>query len=173
MKKLFALFGLMVAFATLPNIAMAAPPPTSQSVQRVAAWNLVGSYVINFDCSTCVPHNITINSYNPYTGAFSGYGTYAANPAFTWTVSGVVSGGQITMRILYTGQGAGYYVDLIGTIATNGAMSGNATDSSGQQFGWVTTSGLVASYANHGQFVSAQVDKPTAAQSDIGMPVRG
>ncbi len=172
MRKLLALLGLVAVFALLPTVTMAAPPPVSQAVQRVPAWNLVGSYVISFSCATCVAHNITINSYNPYTGVFSGYGVYAANPAYTWTVSGVVTGNQIAMRILYTGQGAGYYVNLIGTITPSGSMSGTATDSSGAQFSWVTSSGHVILYANHGQFVSAQDDKQTAAQSDLGMPIQ-
>lgn len=170
MKKLLALFGLVVAFALLPIPTMAVAPPSHHAVQRVPAWNLVGSYVITFNCPTCVPHNITITSYNPYTGVLSGDGTYAANPAYTWTVSGKVTGNAIAMQILYTGQGAGYHVDLTGTIAANGTMSGWATDSSGGQFSWVTTSGLVRSYRNHGEFVSDQDDKRYAARSDFGMP---
>ncbi len=171
MKKLFALLGLIFAFATLPTITTAVAPPANRAVQRVAAWNLIGNYVIDFSCSSCVPHNITISSYNPYTGVFSGYGTYSANPAFKWTVTGMVTGSQITMKILYTGQDAGYYVNMTGLIAANGVMSGSAIDRSGDQFTW-TASGIVKSYKNHGQFVSHQDDKRMAAHSDFGMPNR-
>jgi hypothetical protein len=145
MKKLFALFGLVIAFAMLPAVAMAAPPPAAQAVQHASSWSVVGKYVISFNCATCVPHNITISSSNRSSGAFSGFGAYAANPAYTWAVSGIVTGNQITMRILYTGLNAGYYVDLTGTIAPNGTMSGNATQSSGGQFTWMTTSGHATS----------------------------
>lgn len=173
MRKLFALLGLIATFTLVPAATIAAaPPPTAGGlVQRVPAWNLVGNYVINFDCSTCVPHNITISAYDPYTGALSGYGAYALNPAFTWSVSGTLTGDQIAMHILYTGQGAGYAVNLTGTVAANGTMSGTATDSSGATFGWYTSSGVVGSYVNHGQFVKSQDDKRMAAQSNFGKPV--
>lgn len=170
MKKLFALLGFIAAFTLLPTIVMADEPPNAGVVHRVSAWNLVGPYVINFNCPTCVLHNITITSYNPYTGAFNGYGTYVANPAYTWTISGNVVGNAVTMRILYTGQDAGYYVSLSGTIAANGTMSGMATDSSGGQFSWLTTSGVVKTFKNHGQFVRSQSDKRMAATFSFGMP---
>ncbi len=142
MKKLFALFGLIAVFTLLPTAASAAPVHhNNQVVQHARAWNLVGNYVINFNCVTCVPHDIKISSYNHHTGVFSGYGALATNPAYTWTISGAVSGNQITMRILYTGTGAGYYVDLVGAVARNGNMSGNATDSPGDSFTWVAVRG--------------------------------
>lgn len=136
MKKLFALFGLMLVFTLMPSVAMATPPPSSPSFQHIPARTIKGDYVITFNCMTCVPHNITISSYNRMTGVFSGYGAYALNPAYTWNVSGTVTGTQITMQILYTGIGAGYRVDLTGTIARNGTMSGVADDSNGGHFPW-------------------------------------
>lgn len=172
MKKLFALFGLIIAFALLPTVAMAAPPSASHSVQHVSSWSVVGRYVISFNCATCVPHNITINTYNKHTGVFSGYGTYAANPAYTWIVSGVVTGNQITMRILYTGIDAGYYVDLTGTIAPNGTMSGNATQSSGGQFTWLTTSGHAKSCGGHDEFDRDKDDKKITTRPNLRMSHR-
>jgi hypothetical protein len=141
MKKLFALFGLMALFALVPTVVSAAPVHNNQVVQHTQEWNPVGNYVISFNCATCVPHNLKITSFNRHTGAFSGYGALASNPVYTWTVSGMVSGNQISMRILYTGVNAGYYVDLSGTIARNGTMSGIATQSSGGSFTWMTTRG--------------------------------
>jgi hypothetical protein len=173
MRKLFALLGLIAAFTVLPTTmtAAVAPQVPGGAVQRTPAWNPVGLYVINFGCASCVPHNITITTYNPYTGIFSGYGAYALNPAFTWTVSGSLVGTHVTMHILYTGQDAGYYINLTGAVAANGTMSGSATDASGDTFTWHTVSGTVTLYATHGQFVSAQDDKQMAAHSDLGMPV--
>lgn len=160
MKKLFALLGLVVAFAMLPTVAMAAPPPAKpMAIQHEQSWTVKGNYVITFNCLTCVPHNITISTFNRHTGVFSGQGQYAANPAFTWVVSGKVTGNHITMRILYTGQDAGYYIDLTGTIARNGTMSGNATQSSGGSFTWMSTSGHTKSCDDRDRFDNGHRDR--------------
>lgn len=173
MKKLFAVLGLIAAFTLLPTVTVgAAPPPgPAGAVERVPAWNLVGNYTVTFNCATCVAHTITIKSYNPHTGVFSGYGAYAANPAYTWSVAGSLIGNKITMKIVYTGQNAGYTVTLGGAVSVGGVASGMATDSSGASFGW-SMAGPIGQYKNHGHFVCSQHDKRTAARSDFGKPIR-
>jgi hypothetical protein len=171
MKKILSLLVAVMSLLAVPLPVLAATP-APQSVQRVPAWDLTGNYTITFDCPTCVPHYIQITAYNPYTGVFSGTGFLQSNPTFTWNVSGTLTGTLVTMRIVYTGVNAGYFVTLTGTLAADGTMSGTAVDSSGNQFPWSTTSGTATYYATHGQFVGSQTNKQTAALSNLGMPVQ-
>lgn len=172
MKRVLIGVSLITSFAVLPVTVQAASPPQAGAIQRVPVWNLVGNYIVNFDCATCVPHNITIRAYDPYTGSFWGDGIYAVNPSYTWSINGQLNGNVVSFRILYTGVQAGYSVMATGTIAPDGSMAGTAVDASGSRFGWTITSGVAVSYANHGQFVSAQANKQMAAQSNFGMPLQ-
>ncbi len=110
-------------------------------------WNLTGGYDLEFTCTSgCsgdYPHIMNINAWDNGTGDFSGSGYYIPGPLKTWDVSGVVNSSSVSFRILYTGTDAGYFVDLEGTIDSNGIMSGTATSSSGQTFDWETTTGVV------------------------------
>lgn len=105
-------------------------------------WNLTGTYTINFTLSGGGDylHTMNVTSMNLATGDFSGTGQYNADPSYTWNVNGNISGSNLTFHILYTGSNAGYTVDAIGTIASDGSMSGTATGP-GQTFDWKTASG--------------------------------
>ncbi|MEK7535417.1 MAG: hypothetical protein AAB590_00155 [Patescibacteria group bacterium] len=112
-------------------------------------WDLTGTYTVEFTCVTnCVgiyPHSMTIDSMDVVTGTFSGDGYYIPNPTYTWDLSGTSTDSDLIAHILYTGTGAGYYVDLVGTIAGDGTLSGVATSSANQTFTWETTSGMATS----------------------------
>ena len=168
MKKLI----LILAFLVL---GLPAPLVSAAPSNRVQTWDLSGPYVINFDClngCAAVPHFITISDNNLLDGAFSGNGYYQPNPSYTWDVSGNLDGDNLTMHIDYTGQEAAYYADLVGTVGTNGVLSGTAVDASLQQLNWQTSSGAASrtAFKNHGQFVKTQDTKNLAAQSSIGKP---
>lgn len=116
------------------------------TVLATESWDLTGTYTIVFTCTSgCsgdYPHTMEVNVMDLGTGDFSGTGYYNPNNAYTWDVTGTVSGSSVSpFHILYTGLNAGYYVDLTGTINGDGSMSGTATSSSSQTFDWVTTSG--------------------------------
>jgi hypothetical protein len=101
---------------------------------------LTGVWSFNFIVGgASYPHIMMINSFNPCTGAFSGTGYYAADPTYTWTVTGTESGNTIKFHILYTGTNPGYTVDATGTITSSTTMSGSATDSGSAPSTWTAT----------------------------------
>lgn len=110
-------------------------------------WDVRGTYPVTFNAGgTDYPHQVTIDSITPtsttsYT--FSGSGHYVTDPSYTWTVTGTVSGSSITFDVVYTGTGAGYTVHGTGTIAPDGSISGNATDSNGTPLTFSTPAGSV------------------------------
>jgi len=134
MKKiLIPLFLFALAFVFSANVALAEEN-----------WDLTGTYVINYTCTSgcsgVYTHTMNVTSMD--SGAFSGTGIYNPNNAYTWDVTGTVSGNDIEFHIVYTGLNPGYTVDVTdGVIAINGTMSGTATSSSSQAFNWTTTSG--------------------------------
>jgi hypothetical protein len=74
-------------------------------------------------------HSMTITSYNPATGAFSGNGYWVDGPATTWNVTGTVTGSAFSAHIVYTNVGIGYTADAIGSVGTNGNIAGTIVDS--------------------------------------------
>ena len=135
MKKIIlGLVGISVGFSLLVF---------TQIVKADALWDMTGNYTIDFvctsGCSGTYTHQMNITSMDLETGAFSGTGNYQPGTP-TWTHSGNVSGSDIDFKIDY--DGSTYYVDVIGTIASNGSMSGTASNNS-QTFNWSTTGGAV------------------------------
>jgi len=117
MKKIIASLGLLIVAMSAVALALG------------ANWNVAGTWALNFDFGgSNYPHTMVVTSFDKYTGAFSGTGTYNVDPLYTWTVDGVVDGSNINFHILYTGTNAGYKVDAVGTIASDGlSMSGTWT----------------------------------------------
>lgn len=116
-------------------------------------WDLTGTYTIDYTCisgcSGVYPHTMAVTSMNLDDGTFSGTGYYNPNPAYTWNVTGIVSGSDITFQIVYTGLNPGYTVNAIGNIAPGGTLSGSATGP-GQTFTWASTSGA-ATFQRHAE----------------------
>ncbi len=86
------------------------------------------------------PQSNTYDTIDLSSGSFTGHG--AADPpnqSVTWSVSGTVTGNQITQSLAYTG--GGYTATLTGTIASDGNhMSGTFNDSAGHNgFTWSAT----------------------------------
>ena len=100
-----------------------------------ANWSIIGNWTIDFDFGSSYVHNMTIVD-----NTFTGTGYYVTNPGYTWTVTGTITNSTITMHIVYTGINPGYYLDVTGTIASDGSMSGTASNDS-QNATWTTTSG--------------------------------
>jgi len=102
-----------------------------------SAWDVAGGYVLTFDyLGSLYVHDTTIDS------SFTGTGGYPSGLPYsiTWTVTGTVTGDNVSFRIDY--DGSGYYVDAVGTIASDGTMSGTWSNAS-QAGTWTTTSGNV------------------------------
>jgi hypothetical protein len=86
------------------------------------------------------PQSNTYDTIDLSSGRFTGHG--AGDPplqSVTWSVSGTVTGNQITQTVAYTG--GGYTATLTGTIAPDGNhMSGTFSDSAGHNgFTWSAT----------------------------------
>jgi len=79
---------------------------------------------------------MTVSIFNVTNGMFSGTGVYNSDSTYTWDVTGTVSGNDITFHLVYTGTGAGYYSDAIGTITSATSMNGTWIDSSSQSGTW-------------------------------------
>ncbi len=137
-----------VLMATI--LAMALALPANALAYTSPTWNLNGTYTIAFTCTSGCSgdyiHSMTITTTSDADGTVSGNGSYNADPGYTWTVSGKVTGWDVELHVLYTGKNPGYTVDLTGEINQYGGMSGTATNAT-QTFTWKTTSGSVGVFA--------------------------
>lgn len=114
-------------------------------VAGTGVWNVGGTYTLLVN--GFYAHTMTVTTVTPISttaSLFSGTGVWLGDLSYTWTVTGSVTGSAISFHILYTGTGAGYWFDAIGTIAPDGSMSGTGTDSLGQTpLTWSTAAGSV------------------------------
>jgi hypothetical protein len=147
---------LMLALTAV--LAVAAIGARVQSTAAAVSWNPIGSYTIAFTCTSgcdgVFPHTMDVTSFDKNTGAFSGVGHYNPDVSYTWNLTGTLTGSAFTAHIVYTGSNPGYALDLTGTIAGNGTLSGTATGP-GQTFTFASTSGAASAGAQYG---SAQLD---------------
>jgi hypothetical protein len=89
-------------------------------------WTLNDPVGVTFMCGGS-PYSHTLDSVtNNPDGSFTGTGMYDANNAYTWSITGLVSGSSINFAIVYTGLNIGYTVNGVGTIAPDGSISGTA-----------------------------------------------
>ncbi len=117
------------------------------SIELEVVWDLVDDWQLVF--TGLVPpggpyvHNMSINT-EKNDGTFIGTGAYAnPPPAYTWDVSGDVTGNNVSMVITYdqpVGATFPYIVTLTGTVTASGAsMSGTASDNQGSTYTWTAT----------------------------------
>ena len=137
MKRLIIAAGLLLTLA-LPAGVAAAPP----------GWNLTGTYTISFTCTSgcgdTYIHSMTITASDDITGAVTGTGSVQGFPGYDWTVTGTVSGSDVTLDIEWTSPGGMEIYNplmLTGSIDSLGAMSGTAVDAQARTFTWTTTEG--------------------------------
>jgi hypothetical protein len=105
-------------------------------------WNFV--YHCTGGCSGNYPHTMIITSFNPATGEFSGNGYYNVNPAYTWTVTGEVSGNTVDFTVVYTGLNPGYTINGIGTMSSDGTTITGSATGPGQTFSFTATGSATA-----------------------------
>ena len=133
-------------------------------------WTLTAPSDITFVCGGGnYTHTLDTVS-NDSSGSFTGTGHYVPDNSYTWDITGNITDTTITFTIIYTGTNAGYTLNGIGTIASDGSITGT-TDGNCQTFS-MTAGSAVQFTGNHGQWVSSQTDKQDAAQSRVGMPVQ-
>ena len=136
---------------------------TSAAMEFVSDdWKIEGEHSIVFTCGGGEYHHTL-------TDGFPGPGVYDSNSAYTWNMTGDITGNIITFNILYTGIGAGYTLNGVGTISPDGSIFGT-TDGNCQTF--TMEPGTAHFVGNHGQYVRSQENKKEAAQSRIGMPAQ-
>ena len=100
-------------------------------------WDLTGDWVLEFDyLGKSYVHDMVLVD-NTFTGT-GGYPAGSPPYSVTWTVEGIIDGDNIDMRIEY--DDSTYYVDVVGTIAQDGTMSGTWGNLS-QSGTWESTSG--------------------------------
>lgn len=130
-------------------------------------WNVSGNYTIGFtlanDSSEYV-HDATLTQ----TGtSVSGSGGYPAGSShsYAWNVtSGTVSGSTVNLTVTYTYGAPGTVMNMIGTIAPDGTLSGTWDDNYGgsRNGTWMTKTGTATvsytSCTGKGQFKYADVN---------------
>lgn len=114
-KMLLSSVAAVVMFGSFATGAFAAAPN----------WNITGTWTFNdIYQSVYYVHTMTINSFNPVTGAFSGTGYYNADPNLTWTITGTEDGNTINYTLLTGGDTPGVTLLGTGTIDSATMMSG-------------------------------------------------
>ena len=128
-------------------------------------------------------HSYTVNP-DPCGSAFSATGQYPATPAapiFTETLSGSVTGNNVTFTGAYyqpnTNLPTGYTFTFTGHFTNpQGDIAGTVTDSDGRSLAatGVQTGSVSTSFKNHGEYVNSvpASEKAAAAQSCVGNPVQ-
>ena len=137
-------------------------------------WTINAPATIDFTCGGG-EYLHTLDTVNEEgTGDISGDGHYNLVPAYTWDMTGNVSGDNVTLQIIYTGLSAGSVYNLVGIVESDGSISGSV-NSNCQEFDMPAGTATRTSTqftGNHGQYVSSQENKQEAAQSRVGMPVQ-
>ncbi len=115
---------------------------------KCLAWNVNGSYTFNFMLTgdpTVYTHDATISNENA-AGNYNISGGYPAGGPyqFAWAGTGHLSGNTVTNSIDYSAGAPGTHMDMTGTVAPDGTMSGTWSDNynGGNRTGtWSTASG--------------------------------
>jgi len=113
-------------------------------------WNLNGTYTFDFELSgSHYVHDATISGQDN-SGNFTVNGGYPAGAspyADAWNGTGNVSGNAVTLSVNYTVGAPGTHMDMTGSVASNGSLSGTWTDNyGGSRSGtWTSASGSASS----------------------------
>ncbi len=132
-KKVFialSVFGLLLGSG---GLSLATFSTANATALPLPNWEINAPSQITFSCGGAdYAHTLNTISENN-TGNFSGTGYYNADNTYTWNITGNVSGDSISFTLVYTGSNAGYTLDGIGTIESDGSVSGSV-DNNCQSF---------------------------------------
>ncbi len=116
-----------------------------QELKRCAPWNVNGTYTFDFEYLGGHYVHDAIISNQLANGNYDIAGGYPAGGPFTyaWNGTGHVAGTTVTNSVDYTVGAPGTHMNMTGTIASNGTMSGTWTDNFGgtRNGTWTTASG--------------------------------
>jgi len=117
MKKL----GILVAALALLVIAV---PALAKRGKAPGHWELTAPTGIDLTCGGgTFRHTLDeITSDDP----LMGIGHYNPNGAYTWDLTGDIDGNDVFFTIVYTGINSGYTLNLEGTIASDGSITGTS-----------------------------------------------
>ncbi|MDD5086926.1 MAG: hypothetical protein PHV16_04185 [Candidatus Nanoarchaeia archaeon] len=102
-------------------------------------WNVLGDWVFEYDYNGGKhPHDVHIETFDTETGDFTAIGMHQ-NTGQTWTATGMVSGNDFTMHVMY--DGSSYTVEVEGEINEDGTIEGEWTSSTNQDGTWISTEG--------------------------------
>lgn len=166
----------MAMLATLSMVVFLFPGTASAATPD---WDLRGTYTIHYylgGAGDSYDHSDTITvtdaalASNPYD--FTGTGKYVEAPGYAETVTGSLNGSAITFQVVYTGANPGYTVNAVGSIASDGSMSGTATGP-GQTFTWTATGkarpfGYTSSCGAGETFISSKNATPVSLATTPG-----
>lgn len=82
----------------------------------------------------------TVRPTSPTSTSFAGHGAYNGG-GYEWTVTGSISGSNVSFAITYTTGLPGYVFTATGTIAGDGSMAGTATDTLSRSSSWTLPAG--------------------------------
>jgi len=170
MKKL--IFGSIILTLSLFVFANIAGAKVDRVPGGFGQWEFTAPKTITFTCGGSWYHTLLTVS-NLANGNFEGTGVWNGSASYTWDINGNINGDDITFHLVYNGGNPGYTLNGIGTIASDGSISGR-TDGNCTAFAMGAGSATheLITYKNHGQYVKSQENKQEAAQSRIGMPVQ-
>jgi hypothetical protein len=131
MKKIFVNFVIIAVLVASLAVAL----PTGATA--LPNWDITGTWNLDFSLGAGdYLHTMTVTIFNQTNGVFSGTGVYNPDPSYTWTVTGTVSGDDITFHVVYTGTNAGYTSDATGVITSTTSMGGTWSDINGASGTW-------------------------------------
>lgn len=116
-------------------------------------WNLNGAYTFDFEYGGSYVHDATITAQDSDGNFLISGGYPAGGPySYAWNGTGTVSGDAVTMSVDYTVGAVGTHMDMTGTVAANGTLSGDWTDDFGG-----TRTGTWSSASGHAAPAGSQV----------------
>lgn len=120
---------------------------TSSPVNAIEPWDVTGNYDIGFQLTgdpTVYTHDANLTQTGSSVTGSGGYPAVGPQ-TYSWVItSGTVAGNSITLTMDYTLGAVGTTMNMIGTIAPDGSMSGTWNDNLGGGFRdgtWATSSG--------------------------------
>ena len=113
------------------------------------AWNMNGVYTLDFEYSgTHYVHDATVTGQDngDNFAIAGGYAAGAASYDYAWNGAGSLTGTALTMSVNYTIGAPGTHMNMSGTVASDGTLSGTWTDNYGgaRSGTWTSASGAAS-----------------------------
>lgn len=123
-------------------------PGAFQAVSPIGEYDV--SLACTSGCTGIFPHRMSIESWDPISGAFQGTGFFVDDPSIRWTVAGSTSGSTFSLTYTYLAPHAGFVGTAAGSLDGTGAPATGtgSSPSHALAYGWTATRrSPVATYA--------------------------